>query len=179
MNDLAWPARPTCHDGDPLAERFPGSAEWRPEDPQGEHVKEAGPYGSPYGYPFKTCGFCGSMSAEDLYRYMTDGITPVSLEMADWKYGYPHKFYVKGIANPKAGQQVGGISHVFTDDAGVQQVEYESRPGSPTTFAKFYTRHLLDLEDATLEAVADGIALGTGVLFHRDAEGRLHWSTGQ
>lgn len=180
MAELRWPKRPTCHDGG-HADRFPGSAEWRPEDPQGERSKDPGPYGSSYGYPFKTCGYCGSMSAEDLYRFMTDGVTPVRLDMADWKYGWPHKFYIEGIPNPKAGQQVGGSSTYRTDESGKQVVEHHARVGSPTTFAKFYTEHLADLlsvddGDATFAAVCQELLKRTGVAFTATEERRLRWA---
>lgn len=76
---LPWPERPACHDDDPAAKapfNF-GPAVWRPADQRG----------------VRTCSFCGSIHPEDLMRALDSGAT---LECADWKYGWPHKFYVTG-----------------------------------------------------------------------------------
>lgn len=70
-----WPARPTCHDGDPMA--LGTQAVWRKPNDRG----------------VRTCSFCGCIHPADLIRVLDEGAT---LECADWKYGWPHKFYVSG-----------------------------------------------------------------------------------
>lgn len=77
--ELAWPQRPTCHDGD-YRLKAPFSltpVEWRPAASRG----------------FRSCSFCGCIHPEDLIKALEEGAT---LEAADWKYGWPHKFYVSG-----------------------------------------------------------------------------------
>ncbi len=42
----------------------------------------------------QTCPYCGSLSVEDVIRLLK---TPgTSYSCADWKYGWPHKFYING-----------------------------------------------------------------------------------
>src|SRR3990167_2700913 len=76
---MQWPEKPTCHvaSGEP---QYPGIEQrWRPaRDPE----------------PFSTCYYCGSIHPEDLLCLLTEkGYT---LSGSDWKYGHPHKFYLKG-----------------------------------------------------------------------------------
>lgn len=75
----AWPERPTCHDNDHRTQApfSYGKPEWRPAASRG----------------FRSCSFCGCIHPEDLIQAVKDGS---KLEMADWKYGWPHKLYVSG-----------------------------------------------------------------------------------
>lgn len=84
MDGIVWPERPTCHDSDPHAavSRYDPSEWHAPRD----------------GQSFRTCSYCGSIHPGDLMDLA--GRNELSLDMADWKYGWPHKFYVKGIASP-------------------------------------------------------------------------------
>ena len=53
-----------------------------------------------YGHPawekrdsgYRHCSYCGSIHPEDLLILLENG---ARLQGADWKYGYPHKFYVQ------------------------------------------------------------------------------------
>jgi len=44
----------------------------------------------------RRCSYCGSIHPEDL---VTLGTVPIQLEIADWKYGWPHKVYVTVAGN--------------------------------------------------------------------------------
>lgn len=46
------------------------------------------------------CAYCGSMHPADLVAALKAG---AKLDPADWKYGWPHKYYVNGIPNPFQG----------------------------------------------------------------------------
>jgi len=41
---------------------------------------------------FKHCSYCGSISPEDFYNLLSDDRNLI--ELADQKYGFPHKFYI-------------------------------------------------------------------------------------
>ena len=81
-----------CHDGDPQGAIFDHS--WRPPQLDRE----------PYGEPFRSCAWCGSIHPDDLLA-LAD-VHPLTGEMADRKYGWPHKVYIDGIPNPHAGVDV-------------------------------------------------------------------------
>jgi hypothetical protein len=55
---------------------------------------------------FRTCSFCGSIHPEDLAAELGSGVT---VDWADWKYGWPHKLYANGI-RPRDP----GMLHVFS-----------------------------------------------------------------
>lgn len=42
----------------------------------------------------RSCAYCGSMHPDDVVQAIYDG---ARLELADMKYGYPHKIYLHGI----------------------------------------------------------------------------------
>lgn len=42
-------------------------------------------------WPVETCSFCGSVTPELLLRWLSSGN---GASGTDWKYGWPHKFYV-------------------------------------------------------------------------------------
>lgn len=73
---MKFPDKPTCHKV-PNVFKVP-EIRWR--DPN-EQV------------PWRTCSYCGSIHPEDLIKIAGDG-TVKSGEIADWKYGWPHKLYV-------------------------------------------------------------------------------------
>lgn len=94
----------------------------------------------------KKCRYCGSVSPEDVVRFEGNGI-----ESADWKYGWPHKFY---LGAPTDGQSV----------------------GAAISFGKFYSEHLTDvgLSDDAFVEVARVLWRKSGVLFVREGS-RLTW----
>lgn len=83
---MTFPQKPTCHDESPFL--TPEYAVWRPAGPTRDD-------GQGMNLAYRSCGYCGSIHPEDLLAALKSGST---LGGADWKYGYPHKFYVKGGA---------------------------------------------------------------------------------
>ena len=190
------------------ASRF-GGWEWR-KPHRGEH--------------YRTCSFCGSIHPDDLaaevastrsclvcaevgweahfsalayttdHAYTTDGWYA---NWADRKYGWPHKFYVEGVANrdPKSVSVMSATTHVdgatgggwvfkehltraqkkiIKDDgwSGDNYVAYQFYH-KENHFAKFYTEHLRDpaISDET-KAV---IARISGIRFTWLEDGRVSW----
>lgn len=162
---------------------YPESRTWRPPDPDRE----------PAGAPFRTCGYCGSIHPADLLDAFTRH--PLRLELADMKYGWPHKVYVEGIPNPVAGRQVevGSQHHTGGYPQNAEQLVAEGSarwetvagrrtlvvprmaPAAATTWAKFYTEHLTDAADG-FDTLADRLASHIRVRFTRDHAGRLMWA---
>jgi hypothetical protein len=135
---------------------------------KGEWVDHPLGHTMPYAYPFRTCGYCGSMHPDDLLGFL---VPPrgVLLNEADWKYGWPHKFYVEGIPNPLAGMPIcsGGRG-------GPDAKDHAIGTGPATTHAKFYTEHLADATD--LDALAAAFTLQVpNITFLRDDAGKVMW----
>lgn len=147
----------------------------------------------PCGEPFRSCSYCGSIHPEDLIKLLKAGAT---LHGADWKYGWPHKFYVEGIPNPQAGKQVnvGGVvgpditsttpGAVFRSTCGHQGCKehgYWQKPfielAPLTTRAKFYNEHLKDCLDELFAELAPLLELHAGIKWSRDSEGKLHYGS--
>lgn len=100
------------------------------------------------GEPYYTCSYCGSVHPMALHEILK---TPgAHFSGSDWKYGYPHKFYLDMPA-----------------DALWQ--------GSPSQHMKFYTRHLSDLPDEELKPLAELIEPFFAIRFFRDDDGRLSY----
>lgn len=156
---MKWPEAPTCHG---IITRFSKgeTPKWLPprlDEPSAAH--------------FRTCGYCGSINPEDLVKFAETG--NIHFEGADWKYGWPHKVYVKGIPNIYAGKQVkvGSSSNggVITPIIG-KGVEF--------AFAKWYNDHMSDdYDDEAFTALARVIKR-TGVLFYRK-DGRVMYEAGR
>jgi hypothetical protein len=119
---------------------------------------------------FRTCSYCGSIAPEDLLAAFRAG--GVTLDGSDWKYGFPHKFYVRGIKNPIAGKQVQVGSRSVDDKR-----EPIMGPASPELFAKFYTEHLEDqgYSAAARESLLRAVSLHSGIEFSADADGRVKY----
>lgn len=62
---------------------------------------------------------------------------------SDWKYGFPHKYYVEGIRNPQMGETVaiGERSELINGE----RVRTPIMGKASALTGKFYTRHLEDL----------------------------------
>jgi hypothetical protein len=145
------------------------------------------------GEHFRRCSFCGSINPEDL------AAEPewANLSWADWKYGWPHKFYV-GIPNRTPGRQyvlsastslpssqperyvawnklTGEQRDVVRrdgwDDEGRRSSYFEFGTHS-THFGKFYSIHLSDSELGT--EVKRLIEHRSGLTFEF-TEGRVRW----
>jgi hypothetical protein len=150
----------------------------------------------PYSYPFRTCSYCGSIHPGDLLKYLGEG---AHLEGSDWKYGWPHKFYVRGIPNPLAGKQVAVGSESYPIYAcsmcGEEKSGKDSRPSEPCgccdaarwivkrredkkimgdapkeTFAKFYNIHLADLDPDSVQILSQEMSRSSGIEFFMAGE---------
>lgn len=177
MNGVIWPERPTCHDGDWYAQRFVPQT-WRPPR---DSAWARSKYPDPYQETFRTCSYCGSIHPEDLVKVLAEGAT---LGGSDWKYGWPHKFYVEGIPNPKLGQEYpqymyGGLrageegweqyQDGFNSHDGTPKMEWRKllhmAKCPPTVHAKWYNDHLLDLTPDTFAIVATLLVKNAGIHF--------------
>lgn len=218
---LVWPTLIKCHgestlvmSGNSEPDASLHGAWWRPptKEQTPERQREQ---------TFRTCSYCGSMHPEDLYRHLTSWRAPdlddVERELStpkddlpaivkdalrdaairgplggsDWKYGWPHKFYIHGIPNPLGGRDeltyaysssaprlvdvaLPGYDIEFLKGGGLRVAS--GRMKSPThTFAKFYNQHLLDLPTETLDALAAAIETFSRIRFTRDADGALRY----
>lgn len=182
---IAWPERPTCHDSDWQAQRFAPQT-WRPAGvrlhPENDHVPA-----------FRTCSYCGSIHPEDLLNALRAGAKAGG---SDWKYGWPHKFYVEGIPNSQAGNLVTRMSGSgplpLTDKDRAEYERYAQRgavvefsedaekgrwrvtvrePDGPTTHGKWYNAHLADLSPAAFDELVPLLLRHTGIKFERDEKG--------
>lgn len=118
-----------CHSGEWGMTQLVKDWRWKtPED--GQHINRN----------YRWCPYCGSVHPEDLQKALEAGV--IRLGGSDWKYGFPHKFYV-----------------------------YPT--GKPGSFdGKFYTKHLLDMDNESFNALAPLLLQHTGIEFTRDAEGK-------
>jgi len=110
-----------------------------------------------YAGRLRSCEWCGSLHPADLAEAITKGARG---HWADRKYGWPHKFYVKGIPNPHAGQPEVRSSGFLGDVTPEERAQRggtwtarstggwcwaeDPRPAPETTHGKFYSVHLLD-----------------------------------
>jgi hypothetical protein len=51
--------------------------------------------------PYRSCDYCGSIHPADAMSMMADPTT--RMEVADWKYGWPHKVYLSGAVTGRTG----------------------------------------------------------------------------
>lgn len=117
---------------------------------------------------FKHCGYCGSMDPVELAELINAGKAKMS--GSDWKYGWPHKFYVD-VSNPHPDKQVKKSSCYQN---GVEtNIEYG--PEGPTLHMKFYSEHLGLLDDETFTKVAPVISEACGIKWERKEDG-LHYT---
>ncbi len=126
--------------------------------------------------PFRTCSHCGSMNPEDLVKALEAG---ASLEGSDWKYGWPHKFYVTGIPNPSPdtilllGYSSGGRNPDGTPIRGIRDLKWDK--AGPVRRGKFYNDHLLDLEPELFARVSKVLVEKSGIEFKIGDDGKLHY----
>jgi hypothetical protein len=185
VSDFSWPERPICHGDVTQGGIFKFNPPvWRaPEDSRDN---------GPYYYDFRTCSYCGSIHPEDLLRVLDAGAT---MHGADWKYGWPHKFYLENVPNRYAGQirRMGGVfigrridieaeKRRHPDAVNWREVENGwdadiMGPAPKSTPAKWYNEHLLDLEEAAFVKVRQVILMHTHIEF-RMIDGKLcYWAS--
>ena len=142
-----------AHAGEPRAEGY--GFEMR-------SVKEADGALSPDLLP--TCGYCGSLTIDDAIKALQ--IPGTHYSGSDWKYGWPHKFYLTIPCEPY--ERIIGSKW-----APGKPVEH-TRATVTTRSQKFYSTHLLD---ATPEQIAQWNSIAApllGVRFEVDEKG-LKW----
>jgi hypothetical protein len=141
--------------------------------------------------PYPSCWYCGSLHPQSLYQLLTAG--EATLHGADWKYGWPHKFYVD-TPNPDpipwlCSSSSGGLCVLcggtpadpicpWCDGKGHNP--HHVRAGDPLAFSryeqlqlKFYNSHLEELEPAAFDALAAEIQKHSRIEFLRSDEGAL------
>ena len=147
----------------------------------------------PYGYPFRQCTYCGAIHPGDMLAFLKDGVVN-SFHDADWKYGWPHKFYFD-VPNPFAGEprrcgsMIKAVGEVPDEHDRKQYIDWVLvngrwegemiMPAPDTTPAKFYATHLQDVDDDLLDEIARHIFARTGITFKKDSEGRLMYARGR
>lgn len=163
---MIWPEIPSCHNRDDFARRYQRDDEVKPWRPPSEGVDKGG-YDNTT--PFRTCWFCGSINPQDLFELAQ--INPIRLASTDWKYGWPHKFYVEGIRHPRAGEvaQVGATHYRGVVTPIMGEI-------SDTVSAKLYVEHFMDegYDDEAFKAFQDLVYRQSGILFAVEA-GRLRY----
>lgn len=179
---MNWPEKPLCHGEDifPSGIFKVGDVEWRPAKPEGNSSDDQ----NPYGYPFRTCSYCGSIHPEDLIKFLNEG---AKLKGSDWKYGWPHKFYVENIPNPLAGKECKVyVSCGILNEADLAEGGWEKHgdvfrqlhsgyKAPPHTHAKWYNDHLGDLDDDAFQLLSEALAKRAGVTFRRSG-GKLSFA---
>lgn len=126
---MSWPEKHTCHGETPSVFTIQ-TGNWRLP---AEHM------------PWRTCDYCGSIHPEDLVS-LVEKYPSAKFEVADMKYGHPHKIYIDIQEKLASGQK---------------------------PWVKFYTVHFVDdgITDADFETVAALVWKHAGVLFSRDERG--------
>jgi hypothetical protein len=133
---------------------------------------ESGAYG-PYDDGMKHCRYCGSLDPRELAEAIKQG--KATMHGSDWKYGYPHKFYVD-IPNLIAGKIVRMGGRYTTNEQGEPLDEPIMRPAPAMCMSKFYTEHLALLDEATFNEVAPIINAACGITFFKE-NGQLKYRT--
>jgi hypothetical protein len=122
---LIFPSKPTCH---AKAQRF--SKEefcWRAPRVDAKYAINE---------PFRRCSYCGSIHPEDLIKLLGEG---AELQGADWKYNWPHKFYVNGIPN-KTTELLAKVGGSFKDGVETSIIG----PPPRECWTKWYNEHIMD-----------------------------------
>jgi len=112
----------------------------------------------------KHCEYCGSLDPEELADLIKEG--KATMSGSDWKYGWPHKFYVD-IQNPTPDKQV-AIGFSTTENG---QKEIKFGPEGHLLHAKFYSLHLALVDGQTFDRIAPIISEACGITWFRDEKG--------
>ena len=115
----------------------------------------------------QTCSFCGSMTIDDVVKYAQ--IPGTEYSGSDWKYGWPHKFYISIPCDPyeRAISGVSALNGEFTD---IKRAVCTSR------HHKFYSVHLRDATPEQLERWNAIVAPLLGIKFDLHPEKGLGWT---
>lgn len=169
---MSWPETIHCHRNEP--KRSGHDVVWRPAEtvpaPEASTIRN-----------YRHCSYCGSIHPLDLLEMAKkETFAPFDMdfdqlvklphmEMADLKYGYPHKVYVTSKIT------------IFPDHDFVRSTSWVKDKRTVTygkgtiPFLKFYTQHLDEPEasDGDFAALKQLLEECTGFSFDRDAQGLL------
>jgi hypothetical protein len=129
---------------------------------------------NPDGEPFRRCSYCGSIHPEDLLAVVEAG---ARLGGSDWKYGWPHKFYVENIPNPNSARRVEIGGRSYFDETKGERV-FEPHYGEEGNYhAKWYNEHLLDVgyDDEAWQRLVAALEHYAGITF-RLVDGKLQYA---
>jgi hypothetical protein len=113
------------------------------------------------------------MEPEELANLIKEG--KAVMHGTDWKYGWPHKFYVD-LPNPNAGKPV-QVGKGGYDEAGEwDKDKIIMGVGSKNLYAKFYSNHLKLLTREQFNEIAPIISEACGITFTLNPEGELYYS---
>jgi hypothetical protein len=113
---------------------------------------------------FPTCSYCGSLSIEAvLQAFQTAGM---EWSGSDWKYGWPHKFYLEIPCEP----MMACVSRGPDPD----QFGYARRTKE---HFKFYSEHLIDATPEQLEEWNRVVMPITKIRFVIGSDGELRYSS--
>lgn len=149
--------------------------------------------GQPWLENYRYCSYCGSLHPADFMYQACKSGSGCKIGGSDWKYGYPHKFYVD-IPNPNpdekrlCGSTSKGSKPIFSRDSGVVEkyIKDGDEPGEsytiwddkrgwsmegtyPIISCKFYTEHFKDM--GLTKQDSDIIFEHTGIIFEIDKKG--------
>lgn len=176
---MKFPEKPTCHPPAGSVFAYGNTFAWRDPKPD-----TSGP-GTHLTHHVRTCDYCGSIHPEDLLKILESG---GSLGGSDWKYGWPHKFYVTA-PNPKKGEivQIGSSSGPVYDEDGVLKRDAEGnylRKSDPIMGAagdfhgKWYNEHIMDegFDDEARAALIAALEKHAHIRFNVDPEKGLGYA---
>lgn len=115
---------------------------------------------------YETCSYCGSFTIADTIKFFQ---TPgVEYSGADWKYGWPHKFYINRIPCEPYSRVV---SSTWQNG---KQTDIK-RETSNHRWGKFYSEHMIDATPEQLEQWNTIVTPKLGVSFSIKDD-KLYWS---
>jgi hypothetical protein len=120
--------------------------------------------------PYAHCSYCGSITVADMLTLMQT--TGTKWSASDWKYGWPHKFYLDAPCEPF--QRVVSMQTELVSGERVERPVYST---ASVHHLKFYSVHLIDATDDQLSTWNEAVAPTVGVYFYRDDAGALTWQS--
>lgn len=153
---MKFPDTPTCHSDARRALPDPSPIVWsQPRHP----TSDSGPVVE----SFRRCSYCGSIHPEDLLRVLADG---ARMHGSDWKYSWPHKFYVEvpNRVNPAVEVEIGARYDGSAKKTPIM--------GTIEWFhAKWYNEHLHDeMDNEARAALLAAIEKHSGIRFEVEGD---------
>lgn len=108
------------------------------------------------------CRYCGSIRVDDAIRYLKQPGTRFS--GADWKYGWPHKFYLEPV-NPDADKEV-QVGSKYANEIDTPIMGKRSH-----LHFKFYNSHLKEATEEELTEFSELSRKAFGITWGRDDQG--------